>query len=87
MEGEKEIKGALKSGKLLIGRKSVARGLKNSSLSAVVLASNCPEALRKDMEHYASVSGVPVKMFGGDSVKLGEACGKPFNVLMAGTSK
>jgi len=84
---EKEMKDAIKAGKLVMGKRTVMRGLKNGTLSSVVCASNCPEGTRKDMEHYASVSGVTVKGFDGNSVKLGETCGKPFNVLMVGIRK
>jgi large subunit ribosomal protein L30e len=87
MTTEKEMKAAIKAKKLLIGKRSVIRGLKEGHMSSVVYASNCPDVLRKDLEHYSSVSKVSVKGLGSDSVKLGEMCGKPFNVLVAGIKK
>lgn len=87
MATEKDIKAAIKAKKLMIGRRSVIRGLKSGDISSVVYSSNCPDVLRKDLEHYASVSKASVKGFGSDSVKLGEICGKPFNVLVAGIKK
>ena len=82
-----EIKKALKAGKLLIGSNSVFRELKKGGLEALICASNLPEASRKGIDSQAPVSGIEVREFGGDSSKLGEACGKPFNVLLIGIRK
>lgn len=84
---EKEIKDAIKSGKIVIGTRTAIKCLKKGSLSLVIYASNCPEAARKDLDHYASVSKTEISGFEGNSVKLGEICGKPFNVLLIGVKK
>ena len=84
---ETEISGALKEDKLLIGSRSVFRALKKGGLEAVIRASNLPEGRKKDLEHYMSVSGIGIREFRGNSAKLGETCGKPFNILLVGIKK
>ncbi|MFQ5647739.1 MAG: ribosomal L7Ae/L30e/S12e/Gadd45 family protein [Candidatus Aenigmatarchaeota archaeon] len=84
---EKEIKDAMGAKRLAIGSRTVLRGLKRGSLKSVVYATNCPEGTRKDLNHYATLSKIEVKEFGGDSSRLGELCGKPFNILAVGVKK
>ncbi len=78
------IKEAVKGKKLLIGTRAVLKGMKNTSITTVVLASNCPEETRKDVKHYGDMSKAEIMEFRGDSSKLGEACGKPFKALVVG---
>lgn len=87
MTAEKEIKDAMKGGKLLIGSRSVMRGLKAGQLSGVVVASNCPDGTRNDVSHYAGIREIKMETFKEDSVRLGEICGKPFSVLILGIRK
>ena len=83
----REINSALKAGRLLIGSNSVLRELKKKGLERIVCASNLPEAKKRNLGHYSSVSGVEITEFGGDSAKLGETCGKPFSILLVGIKK
>ena len=84
---EKEIKDAIKAKKIVIGTKTVIRGVKGGTVTSVICSSNCPEGMRKDLNHYASLSKTEIKDFGQDSSRLGELCGKPFNVLVVGIGK
>ena len=81
------INEALKEGKVLMGSSSVFRQLKKGGLERIICASNLPASSRKGLDHYVSVSGIEVKEFDGDSAKLGERCGKPFNILLIGIKK
>jgi ribosomal protein L30E len=83
METGKIIKEAQGAGRLLIGSRSVAKGLKAGKVARVIFASNCPEQARKA----AASQKAEALEFGGDSVRLGESCGKPFTVLMVGIKK
>lgn len=87
MDTAKEIKSALKKGTVVMGSRTVLRGMKNRMLDSVIYASNCPDSLMKDLDHYSRISGVRVEGFGGNSVQLGEFCGKPFSVLIIGMKK
>lgn len=86
MDVTKTIKEAHESGKLLIGSKSVIKGVKLGKISKIFCASNCPESYRKTLSMQAK-SKAEVLEFQGDSVRLGETCGKPFTVLMVGVKK
>jgi large subunit ribosomal protein L30e len=83
----KDIKDALKSRKLLMGSKTVLRGVKGKLLNTVIYASNCPDDVIKDLNHYSKISGVKLEEFNGNSVQLGEICGRPFAMLMVGVKK
>lgn len=87
MDTEKKIKSALKDGGIVLGSRSVLKGMKNRRLDSVVYASNCPESVMKDLDHYSRVSGTRIEGFNGNSVQLGEFCGKPFNILIVGMKK
>jgi large subunit ribosomal protein L30e len=84
---EKEIKKAIKEGKLVIGSKRVLKDLKQGVIKSVIYASNCPENRKKDINYYSKHFGIEVKRFKGNSRQLGEICGKPFNVVLLGIRK
>lgn len=79
-----EIENALKEGSLVMGRKNVMGCLKSGELKSVILSANCASALAEIMGHYGKNLGIDVKEFPGDSRRLGEVCGKPFNVMVLG---
>ncbi len=87
MGTEKMIKDAVKNGKILMGRNSVARALKAGSLEAVVCPTNCPADLTKELDYYSKVSKVPIEKFEGNSAALGQLCGKPFKIVTLGIEK
>ncbi len=82
-----EISEAEKEGKLVIGSNMILRHARKGGLKAVIYATNMPEGRKEDLEKYCSVSSLEMKEFDGDSMRLGESCGKPFNVLMVGIKK
>ena len=81
------IKKALEEKKLVIGTKTVMKRLKNGDVENIFYASNCPEETVTDLNHYVKTSKISMDMFKGDSVKLGQICGKPFTVLIIGIKK
>ena len=89
MAGEKDIKQALKEGKLLMGRTEVVRAMKRGSLVSVFCPSNCPPDLLRELEHGAALSKgkLEVQKFTGNSARLGQSCGKPFNITVLGIKK
>ena len=81
------ISDAAKEGSLLIGSNTVFKSLKKGRIKSVIAAKNLPESRKAELDQHASVSGISVESYEGDSSKLGEACGKPFNVLVVGIKK
>ena len=82
-----EIKEAIKEKKIVIGSRTVMKGVKRGIISNIIYASNCPDGTKKDLEHYSNAEFVAIRKFDGNSMQLGEICGKPFNVLLVGITK
>jgi large subunit ribosomal protein L30e len=76
----KEIRQAVTTGRVILGSDKSLKALKLGNAKLVLLALNCPDAVRGDIEQYAKLAGVPVHFYPGDSLELGHACGKPFLV-------
>lgn len=87
MSLEKDIKKALKENRLVVGSNSVVKAAKAGSLQGIIYADNAPKTTLKDVHHYANVSGIQAQEFKGNSLQLGEACGKPFGILLLGFRK
>jgi large subunit ribosomal protein L30e len=87
MAADQEIREAIKEKRIVIGTRSVMKGVKGGGVKNVFFASNCPESTKKDLEYYASGSFVTLMEFSGNSLQLGELCGKPFNILLVGIKK
>ena len=76
----KAITTTAKTGKIQIGASSALKSAKVKKAKLILLASNCPQKIRADIEYYCRLSEVPVSIFKGDSSDLGALCGKPFEV-------
>jgi large subunit ribosomal protein L30e len=76
----KAITTTAKTGKIQIGASSAIASAKSKKAKLILLASNCPQSIREDIEYYCKLSEVPVSIFKGDSSDLGALCGKPFDV-------
>ena len=84
---EKDIKKAVETKKVLIGTESTLKALKAGALGSVVIASNCPENIKSDIEHYGKLSEIAIKQFEGNSADLGALCVKPFKIAVIGLKK
>ena len=80
MDINRELRLATRTGKVIFGSNKTTRAVKIGKAQLVVLASNCSDELRGDVDRYAKLTDVPVHIYKGDSYDLGLACGKPFLV-------
>ena len=80
MDLNREIRQAVTTGKVILGSDKSLKALKLGHAKLVILASNCPDIVRADIEHYSKLANIPVHVYQGDSTELGLACGKPFLV-------
>ncbi|MCX8191190.1 MAG: 50S ribosomal protein L30e [Nitrososphaerales archaeon] len=71
------LKIAIKTGKCIIGSKQVAQSVKGSKL--VILASS-PSHVSSRITELCKLNSVPLMIYKGSSVKLGQLCGKPFKI-------
>jgi len=76
----KEIKDALKENKVVFGSKVTIKYLKLGNVKLIVVASNCPDNVKKDLEKYTKLSGIKMENFDGTAKQLGVFCGKPFSI-------
>ena len=76
----KAITTTAKSGKIQIGASTTLKNAKAKKAKLILLASNCPQRIRTDIEYNCKISKIPVIVFKGESSDLGALCGKPFNI-------
>ncbi len=76
----KAIATTVKTGKVIFGADNAVKSVKTGRAKLVLLAANCPEHIREDVEYYSKLSAIPVIIYNGTSIDLGAVCGKPFIV-------
>ena len=76
-----QMKEAIEKKKIVIGSSRTIKHLKMKKLKLVVLSTNCPDNVKKDIEHYAGLAGISIETFDGTSKQLGIICGKPFPIV------
>jgi large subunit ribosomal protein L30e len=75
---DKAIALAVKTGKVSVGANSALQNAKTGKSKLILLASNCPKAIKDDIEYYGKLSKVPVLTYKGTSMDLAEVAGKLF---------
>lgn len=75
-----EIKKMLKSGSLVIGTERTIKALKLGKAQKVLMSSNCPANVEKDISYYAGLSGTEFQKLDYPNDELGVLCKKPFSV-------
>ena len=73
---DKSLIKAVKTGKVIVGANRTIDAAANGSAKMVILASNCPEDIKKKIQ----ATSIPVLEYEGTSVELGPVCGKPFTI-------
>ena len=76
----KAIVTTVKTGKVLFGTSNAAKNAKTGKAKLIIVASNCPQKIRGDIEYYCKLSNIPVTIYKGTSIDLGAICGKQFKV-------
>ncbi len=71
---------AVKTGKVLFGLNSTLNSAMSGKVQLVIAASNCPNKVREDLEHYCRISKIPFLVYPKTGLELGRLCGKPFVV-------
>jgi len=77
---DKAIATAVKTGKVSFGANSAIQNAKTGKAKLIILAANCPQNTREDVEYYCKLSNVPLITHRGSSLDLAAICGKPFTV-------
>jgi large subunit ribosomal protein L30e len=74
----------MKTGKVVLGSKSVTTTLLTGSPKMVILSRNCPEKEREQITYYSKLANVTVETAEENSMDLGSNCSKPFPVSAIG---
>jgi large subunit ribosomal protein L30e len=77
---DKAISTAVKTGKVSFGANSAIQNAKTGRAKLIILAANCPDATREDVEYYSKLSNIPLITYNGSSLDLAALCGKLFTV-------
>jgi large subunit ribosomal protein L30e len=77
---DKAITTAVKTGKVSFGANSSIQNAQAGKAKLIILAANCPKAIREDIGYYCKLSKIPLITHKGSSTDLGALCGKPFTV-------
>ncbi len=72
------IQDANKTGNLIIGYKKGRKYIKLNDAKLVIVASNAPEKIKREMERNSKIAGIRFEIFPGTSKELGILCGKPY---------
>jgi len=80
METDALIKKIIETGKIDFGSNKALKNIKKGKAKAIILSKNCPKKIRQDIEYYAKIEKIPLIVFPGTSLQLGEVCGKPFTI-------
>ncbi len=80
------IKVAYKTGKIVFGRNQVLRSMRQNRYKMIIIASNCPIDLVKQLNHYNSLGKdkIFIYKYKGSSWDLGLACAKPYMISIMG---
>lgn len=86
-----EIKKMLKSGNVIIGTERAIKKMKLGKVEKILVSSNCPAKVEKDINYYAGLSGAEFHKLEYPNDELGVICKKPFSIsvlaLVKGASK
>lgn len=86
-----EIKKMIKSGNIVIGTERTLKNLKLGRVQKVLISSNCPAGVEKDINYYAGLSAAELHKLEYQNEELSVICKKPFSIsvlaLLKGASK
>merc|ERR1711862_352940 len=68
----------MKSGKYSLGMKQSLKSLRQGKAKLIIIASNCPQLRKGEIEYYAMLAKTGVHHYSGNNIELGTACGKYF---------
>jgi large subunit ribosomal protein L30e len=78
MDIKREIKEVTQKGRLLLGKSTTLKAIKNKKAKLIILSANCPA--KAQIITASESEKIPLYQFEGDSIEFGSACGKPFGV-------
>ena len=75
-----EIKKMIKAGNIIIGTGKTLKSLKLGRVQKVLVSSNCPARVEKDIAYYSGLSGAEIHKLDYPNDELSVICKKPFAI-------
>lgn len=75
-----ELKDILREKNVVFGTNETLDGLKNGKVKKVLLASNCPKAVRETIAHYAKLANAVIIELDVPDKEIGLLSRKPFGI-------
>ncbi|MFH1332033.1 MAG: ribosomal L7Ae/L30e/S12e/Gadd45 family protein [archaeon] len=75
-----ELRIALKEATITFGTEKTIKRMKNGNVKKVFLASNCPENVRKKIDHYSKLGKIETIKLDIPNDEIGLICKKPFSI-------
>ena len=76
----KAIATTVRTGKVFLGANGTVKNVKIGKVKLAIVAMNCPQNTREEIEYYCNLSDIPLVTYKGTSIDLGALCAKPFAV-------
>lgn len=81
----KELRQKVTDNKVILGTERVMKALREQAVERVLIARNCPDQVRNDLDHYAHLVNIPVVILNLSNEELGIFCKKNFFVSVLAT--
>ncbi|MCW1296489.1 MAG: ribosomal L7Ae/L30e/S12e/Gadd45 family protein [Candidatus Parvarchaeota archaeon] len=75
-----EIKKALESKELIIGKEKSMEALKKGIVKKIIFANNCMQNVKDEIIDLARINNCEFEEFNGTNMELGILCKKPFSI-------
>ncbi len=82
-----EIRKKIEEKKIVIGTERTIKNLKLGKIEKVYVTKNCPDDVKKDIEHYAKLGKANVVNLKYSNEELGIICKKPFSISVVSMVK
>ena len=82
-----EIKKLLKAGNVIIGTEKSVKSLKLGRVQKILLSSNCPAGVEKNINYYAGLNDAEIHKLEFPNDELGVICKKPFSISVLAVVK
>lgn len=76
----KAIQTAARTGQIAYGAREITKLTLHGKARLIILASNAPPEVKRDITYYAKLSKIPVIIFDGTNIELGNIIGRPHSV-------
>lgn len=77
MKINEALKRIRKTGEMTFGEKETLKSIEQGDSRVVIITENTPREIKDEVEEKAKKKKVPVKVFQGTSLELGELCRRP----------